>query len=149
MRGVLVFLRFVFYFLIKKLLVHPHIATGVWRLCHSGDVCNVVWWLNQVIHSLPECATVSSSTSCGVCMLIMVGLPLMIDFFFCFFFLFSLRQFKCTIVLFVCYFLISVLILWISYFILIPFIEVLFSFQFYHSITIYHMFCFSFQSSFI
>jgi len=84
MRGVLVFLRFVFYFLIKKLLVHPHIPTSVWRLCHSGDVCNAVWWLNQVIHSLPECATVSSSTCCGVCMLIMVGLPLMIDFFLLF-----------------------------------------------------------------
>jgi len=69
----------------------------------------------------------------------------------CFFFIsfFSLScQIKCTIVLFVFAFSISVLILLISYFILIPFIKSFVCFRFSHSIKISHMFFFSFRSPF-
>ena len=137
-----------FYFLIKKLLTRvPYIPVSGWHLRHLGSACDVAQLPILTIHRLPRCVVVLSFTWCGTYSLVMVELSPMIDLFLFFSFLSLSWQLKCTIVLFVCYFSISVLILWISYFVLIPFIEVFF-FQFCHSITISYMFYFHFSPHF-
>jgi len=133
-----------FYFLIKKLLTRvPYIPVSGWHLRHLGSACDVAQLPILTIHRLPRCVVVLSFTWCGIYSLVMVELSPMIDLFLFFSFLSLSWQLKCTIVLFVCYFSISVLILWISYFVLIPFIEVFF---FNFVIQLQFLICFIFIS---
>jgi hypothetical protein len=85
MRGVLVFLYYVFNFLIEKLMTRVlHAPVSGWCLHHSGGACDTTRWPNLAIHHLSGCVAVSSSTWCDVCGLIMVRLPPIIDFFLSF-----------------------------------------------------------------
>jgi len=111
-------------FLIQKLLMSVgHVLVSGWRSCHLNYVFDAIQWPKPTFHCLFGCVTMSSSTSCGVWWYTVVGLSLMIVFFS----FFSLScQIKCTIVFFIFCFSISIFTLFISYFILITFIEVLF-----------------------
>ena len=65
----------------------PHAPASGRCLCHSSGTCDAAWWPNLIIRRLPGYTVMPSSTCCGTCKLIIVGLPRVIDFFF---FLFSL-----------------------------------------------------------
>ena len=85
---------FYFLFLIEKLLACVlHAPASGWRPRHSGGACDATRCPNLVIHRLLGCAVILSSTWCGACGRIIVGLPPVIDCL-CFFFLFSLLTTK-------------------------------------------------------
>jgi len=65
----------------------PHAPASGRCPCHSSGTCDAAWWPNLIIRRLPGYTVMPSSTCCGTCKLIIVGLPRVIDFFF---FLFSL-----------------------------------------------------------
>jgi len=145
MRGVLVFLYFVFNFLIEKLMARVlHAPVSGWCLHHSGGACDTTRWPNLAIHHLSGYVAVSSSTWYDVCGLIMVRLPLIID---CFSFFSLYWQLKCTIILFVYCFSISVLLSLIKvffYFVLKLQFLTCFIFHFSpHSFNIYFFYSFS------
>jgi len=133
---------FVFTFLIKKLLASVEYApTSEWCPRHSGEAYDTTRWSNLAICHLHECAVVFSSTWCGACRLMVVGLPLMTDYFY-FSFLFSLLTAKVynyhLCLLFFNFSPHSLNFLFRPYFFYRSFVF----FQFYHSIAISHMFYF-------
>jgi len=104
---------FYFLFLIEKLLACvPHAPASGRRLRHSGGACDTTRCPNLVIHRLLGCSVIPSSTWCGVCGRIIVGLPPVINCL-CFFFLFSLLTTKmhncplCLFFSFVCWKVVS------------------------------------------
>lgn len=114
-----------------------------------GDICVACdnnWLTNLVIYYLPQCVTVSSSVWCGSCRCMMVKLSLMITLVFFFFFSLSTNKIHHYPLFF--FFFLRVLIIWIFHFILIPFMEGFFL-QFNISITISHLYYFSFSPYFL
>jgi hypothetical protein len=104
----------------KKLLVRIEYALmSGWRLCHQGNACKTTWWLNLTFRCFFGCAIKSSFTWGDTWW--RGGQIVTDDHFFPFFSLFC--QVKCMVVFF--FFSISILILLVSYFVLIHFIEVL------------------------
>jgi hypothetical protein len=107
------YFHFLFLFLIEKVLACvPHAPASGRRLRHSGGACDTTRCPNLVIHRLLGCSVIPSSTWCGVCGRIIVGLPPVINCL-CFFFLFSLLTTKmhncplCLFFSFVCWKVVS------------------------------------------
>jgi hypothetical protein len=67
--------------------------TSEWCPRLSGEAYDTTRWSNLAIRHLHECAVMFSSTWCGACSFMVVGLPLMTDYFY-FSFLFSLLTVK-------------------------------------------------------
>jgi len=114
---------FTFEYLNKKNYLRMLIIGQQWGGVHTiqRDRCDATRWPNLAFHHLPRCVTVSFSTRSGACLLMVLRLLSMIVCFPPL--LFSLLTDKIIFILFVFCFLISVLIILISYFVLIPFID--------------------------
>jgi len=134
-----------FYFLFKKVDVHAHYTpVRDWRSRY---------WNNTYLipgHLMPKHDISSCLWKCHHVLFLMMwhktayGGRIIVSGCFFFIFFFSLScQIKCTIVLFVFAFSILVLILLVSYFILIPFIKVLFVFDLV--LQLKFLICFSFH----